>query len=131
MFRKTLFTLFLLGVANAVEHIKVDPVTHTLVDELGRTRVFHGVNAVYKARNSRSSIRYAMGMLILCFVWLACTAFARFCNGKMLALGTGRTQVPPWVPASEGFDPGVLSNQTMHWNCIYVCDWLKLLHDDL
>lgn len=60
----------LAGVASAVNTIKVDPASHTLVDELGRTRVFHGVNAVYKAGSGWKCSLLAREMLTAPFVCL-------------------------------------------------------------
>jgi len=34
--------------ATSNANIKVNPLTHGFVDDLQRTRIFHGVNAVYK-----------------------------------------------------------------------------------
>ena len=41
-----LISLLLVHFVNA--YIQVDPNTHGFVDEFGRARIFHGVNAVYK-----------------------------------------------------------------------------------
>ena len=32
----------------AAEKISIDPATHNFIDNAGRTRIFHGMNAVYK-----------------------------------------------------------------------------------
>jgi endoglycosylceramidase len=44
-----LFAVCAVAVADSLPNVKINPATHGFVDELGRTRIFHGMNAVYKA----------------------------------------------------------------------------------
>ena len=43
------FAICAVAFADTLPNVKIDPSTHGFVDELGRTRIFHGMNAVYKS----------------------------------------------------------------------------------